>query len=109
MERKDPYSLVKKLVEKSDKTTKKDEWVAIVLLIYCDFLYEEKKYSEVLKRWEQAQIFIPEEAEDLRRSFEKLWSLSFKQEKKNDFPQFNSDSPLTLPPPFPSILKWKGK
>ena len=85
MERKDPYSLVKKLVEKSDKTTKKDEWVAIVLLIYCDFLYEEKKYSEVLKRCEQAQIFIPEEAEDLRRSFEKLRSPSLKQEKKNDF------------------------
>ncbi|MCH2050353.1 MAG: NACHT domain-containing protein [Trichodesmium sp. ALOHA_ZT_67] len=85
MEGKDRYSLVKKLVDKLDKTRKKDEWVAIVLLIYCDFLYEEKKYSEVLKRWEQAQIFIPEEAEDLRRSFEKLWSLSFKQEKKNDF------------------------
>ena len=85
MERKDPYSLVKKLVEKSDKTTKKDEWVAIVLLIYCDFLYEEKQYSEVLKRCEQAQIFIPEEAEDLRRSFEKLRSPSLKQEKKNDF------------------------
>ena len=85
MERKDPYSLVKKLVEKLDNTTKKDEWVAIVLLIYCDFLYEEKKYSEVLKRCEQAQIFIPEEAEDLKRSFEKLRSLSLKQEKKNDF------------------------
>ncbi|MDE5106794.1 MAG: hypothetical protein O4808_06920, partial [Trichodesmium sp. St17_bin3_1_1] len=85
MERKDRYSLVKKLVEKLDNTTKKDEWVAIVLLIYCDFLYEEKKYSEVLKRCEQAQIFIPEEAEDLKRSFEKLRSLSLKQEKKNDF------------------------
>ena len=40
IERKDRYSLVKKLVDKLDNTRKKDEWVAIVLLIYCDFLYE---------------------------------------------------------------------
>lgn len=52
MEGKDWYFFVKKLVEKLDNIIKKDEWVAIVLFIYCDFLYEEKKYLEVLKRCE---------------------------------------------------------
>ncbi|NES03301.1 MAG: HEAT repeat domain-containing protein [Okeania sp. SIO2F4] len=83
-EGKDEFFLVEKLVEISDNTQEKAEWVAIALLKYCGFLYRDKQYSEVLKRSEQAQLCIPEEAKDLREKFEELLTQSLKQEKKDN-------------------------
>ncbi|MDJ0517788.1 MAG: NACHT domain-containing protein [Trichodesmium sp. MO_231.B1] len=83
-EGKDEFFLVEKLVEISDNTQEKAEWVAIALLKHCYLQYKNKEYSEVLKRCEQAKLCIPKEAKDLREKFEELLTQSLKQEKKDN-------------------------